>query len=108
MKTMTGLIGASLLLIASAAAAQLLPALPQAGGVSGGVLGAVRPLTDTALALPERGASLLATARLDRIADLVRAHPDQVALDPQGFPARANEVVATDPDDALISAATGT
>jgi len=105
MKTMTGLIGASLLLAASAAAAQLLPQLPQAGGVSGGVLGTVRPLTDTALALPERGVNLLA-ARLDRIADLVRAHPDQVALDPQGFPARANEVVATDPDDALISAAT--
>jgi len=106
MKTMTGLIGASLLLAASAAAAQLLPALPQPGAVAGGVLGAVRPLTDTALALPERSASLLAAARLDRIADLVRAHPDQVALDPQGFPARANEVIATDPDDALVSAAT--
>lgn len=105
MKTMRALIGASLLLAASAAAAQLLPALPQAGGVTDSVLGAVRPLTDTALAVPEQSAKQLA-ARLDRIADLVRAHPDQIALDPQGFPARAHEVVATDPDDALISAAT--
>src|SRR4051812_28958975 len=100
MKTMRALIGTSLLLAASAAAAQLLPSLPQAGGVTDGVLGAVKPLADTALAVPERGANLLA-ARLDRIADLVRAHPDQIALDPQGFPARAHEIVATDPDDAL-------
>src|SRR4051812_38615151 len=106
MKTMRALIGASLLLAASAAAAQLLPALPQAGGVTDGVLGTVKPLTDTALAVPERGANLLAAARLDRIVDLVRAHPNEIALDPQGFPARAHEVVATDPDDALVSAAT--
>lgn len=105
MKTMRALIGASLLLAASAAAAQLLPALPQVGGVTDSVLGAVKPLTDTALAVPERGASLLAAARLDRITDLVRAHPDQIALDPAGFPARAHEIVATDPDDALVSAA---
>ncbi len=39
-------------------------------------------------------------------AQLVRDHPDRIALDPDGFPARAGEVVVTDPSDALIAAAT--
>ncbi|MDH4744189.1 S8 family serine peptidase [Sphingomonas sp. CBMAI 2297] len=39
-------------------------------------------------------------------AKLVREHPDHIALDPEGFPARAGEVIVDDPDDALIARAT--
>ncbi len=95
------LIAAALAVLASAAAAQLVPGVPSVGGV----LAPVLPLVDTATRLPDRAARTLATVRLDRIRALVRANPDRIALDPDGFPARAQEVVTSDPDDALIVAA---
>ena len=89
--------------LATAAGAQLLQGLPRVGGV----LDQVGPLTDSVTQLPDRATRTLESARLDRIAALVRANPDRIAIDPQGFPARAHEVVVNDPDDALIAAATG-
>lgn len=85
-------------LAAVAAVAQLGGVLPPVGGV----VDRVAPLTDAAL----RPVATLASARLDRIAALVRDYPRQIVLDSQGFPARAGEVLVDDPDDSLIAAAT--
>lgn len=101
MKKVGILIAAILAALAGAAGAQLVPALPPAGGA----LAPLRPLTDAVTELPDRAARTLAAARLDRVGDLLRANPDRIALDPGGFPARAHEVVASDPDDALVAAA---
>jgi subtilisin family serine protease len=101
MKKANVLIAAVLAALAGAASAQLLPALPPVGGV----IAPVRPLADIVTQLPDRAARTLEAARLDRIGDLLRANPDRIALDPGGFPARAGEVVASEPDDALIAAA---
>jgi hypothetical protein len=95
------LIAAMLTALASAAGAQLVPALPPVGVA----LPSIRPLTDAVTQLPDRAARALEVARLDRVGDLLRANPDRIALDPGGFPARAHEVVASDPDDALVAAA---
>lgn len=89
------------LLAAGPARAQLLPGVPQVGGV----LGRVEPVVDDVVALPTRVAQRLEAARLDRVTALVRRHPGEIALDPDGFPARAHEVVVSDPDDTLIAAA---
>lgn len=50
-------------------------------------------------------AQRLEAVRQAAIDGLVRRYPDQIALDPQGFPARAGEVVVDDPSDALLAAA---
>jgi subtilisin family serine protease len=101
-KTPIPIIGLALAgLLATAAGAQLLQGLPRVGGV----LDQVGPLTNSVAQLPDRATHTLASARLDRIAALVRANPDRVAIDPGGFPARAHEVVVNDPDEALIAAA---
>ena len=86
---------------ASAAAAQLLHAVPSLESALRPVGGAL----DGAVEATARGARELADAHLSRIAALVRANPGRVALDPDGFPARAGEVVLSDPDAALVSAA---
>lgn len=94
-------IATALVMMASAATAQFMPGVPSIGGV----LAPLRPLVDTVTGIPDRMAQTLAATRLDRIRDLVRAYPDRIALDPTGFPARAREVVVSDPDDRLIAAA---
>ncbi len=101
MNTRTALLGASLILFASAAAAQILPSVPRIDipRVAGGVLGAANDGL-------EQSGRTLAAARLDSIAALVRAHPDRIARDPQGFAARLDEVIVTDPSDTLVAAAT--
>ena len=88
-------------LLATAAAAQLLPSVP----VVDGVLRPVGGMLDRSVDMTTRTARDLADARLSRIAALVRANPGRVALDPQGFPARAGEVVLGDPDAAVVTAA---
>ena len=87
--------------LASAAVAQLLPALPN-GGIVPRTLGLADPVQNAV----DRSVQALAQARLDRIASLVRAHPDRVARDPEGFAARAGEVIVINPQDGLIAAAT--
>lgn len=103
MRTLAFLIALGLAAAATPAAAQLLPSLPRVGDP----LGPVGPLVDRTVQLPAQAVSQLARARLDRIADLVRDHPEAIALDPDGFPARAHEVVIADPSDALLAAAAG-
>ena len=91
------------LLVPAAAAAQLLPpiaapGLPRVDDVATGVtreLGNVADVPRTAVALVRD--------RLDRITTLVRANRDTIALDDEGEPARAGEVLIDDPDDRLIS-----
>jgi hypothetical protein len=48
---------------------------------------------------------MLDQARRATIARLIRDNPDRIALDPDGFPARAGEVVIDDPKDDVIAAA---
>jgi hypothetical protein len=87
--------------LASAAVAQLGPVLPQVGGVLRPVTGAL----DTTVQGVTRTVRDLADARLSRISALVRDNLGRVVLDPQGFPARAGEIVLTDADTAVVTAA---
>ncbi|MEJ8629733.1 hypothetical protein P0F65_07525 [Sphingomonas sp. I4] len=76
--------------------ADALPSLsvPRAGGL-------LQPVDDAVRAT----ASRLEALRRETFAQLVRQHPDAITLDPQGFPARAGEVVVDAPSDTLIAAA---
>lgn len=89
---------------ATAAGAQLVPRLP---GLPLDVpsLPGARGLADDVLRAPSDAARMLDQARRAAIAQLVRDHPDRIALDPDGFPARAGEIVIDDPKDAVIAAA---
>lgn len=60
-----------------------------------------QPVEDLARA----SAARLETLRRQSVAQLVRNYPDAITLDPQGFPARAGEVVLDAPSDMLIAAA---
>ncbi|MGU3392238.1 S8 family serine peptidase [Sphingomonas sp. M1A8_2b] len=80
--------------------------VPALGDVlRGDVLRPIDQGFDRMAALSDRVAQRLADSRAARIADLVRTHPDRIAIDPDGFPARAGEVVVDDADDALIAKA---
>jgi hypothetical protein len=89
---------------ATAAGAQLVPRLP---GLPIDVpsLPGVQDLTDDVLRAPSDAARMLDQARRAAIAQLVRDNPGRVALDPDGFPARAGEIVVDDPKDGVIAAA---
>ncbi len=98
-----------------AAQAQLLPQgglggpLGSPGGLLPGAgpdLGRIDAIADRALQVPERVAGTLAEARRAAISALVRDNPGHIELDPQGFPARAGEIVVDEPGDALIARAT--
>lgn len=85
--------------------AQLLPTLPGAPiGVPG--LPRISDVADEGLRTMAEAARSLDRARRAAIAALVRDNPHRIVLDPDGFPARAGEVVLDDPDDSLISTAT--
>lgn len=101
MKTTGILIAGLSALVASAAMAQLLPSVPTVGSV----LRPVDGLLDRTMATVAQTARDVADARLSRIAALVRANPGRIALDPDGFPARASEVVMGEPDAAVLTAA---
>jgi len=98
------LIALIVLVGATAAGAQLVPRLP-ALPIDVPGLPAARGLADDVLRAPSDAARMLDQARRAAIARLVRDNPDRVALDPDGFPARAGEVVIDDPQDAVIAAA---
>lgn len=91
----------ALLLLALPGSAQLLPPLPRAGGVLDRVTGALpeldRPLDD---------ARALVREQLERTRDLVRRHPDRIALDREGNAVRARELIVLDADQAVVDAAT--
>lgn len=93
-----------LLLLALPGSAQLLPQLPRVPPVGGvvdrvtGTVGEVEGVLDDARAL--------ARQQVQRTRDLVRRHPDRIAIDPDGNAVRARELVMLDPDRAAIDAAT--
>lgn len=80
------------------------PSVPQTLGTVGRQLGEVLP--DTEL-LPEaqRIARTLTRDRLDRLREIARRNPDAIALDRDGNPVRAREVLVVDPDAELIDRA---
>ncbi len=83
------------------AGGQVLPSLP--GGIGrtlGGVGDTLRPVERT---LGE--VQGLARAQVERVRDLARRFPEQVAIDPEGNAVRAGELVMLDPDDATVRAA---
>jgi hypothetical protein len=90
---------------ATAAGAQLLPRLPTLPIDAPSLPPVARGLADDVLRAPSDAARMLDQARRAAIAQLVRDNPDRVALDPDGFPARAGEVVVDDPKDSVIAAA---
>ena len=96
----TGLIAMALCLIGPAQA-QLLPQLPRVGGVTDRVTGALPDVGDTL-----RDAQSLVRAQTERVRELVRRHPDRVAIDPDGNAVRANELIVLDADETVTQAAT--
>ena len=87
-------------LVSDATRAQILPSLPL-----GQVGGTLRPLTDAVAAVPDRAAERLSAVRLERFGSLARRYPDRIVLDPDGFPARAGELVVSDPPNGFLAAA---
>ncbi|MCX8477754.1 MAG: S8 family serine peptidase [Sphingomonas sp.] len=83
-----------------------LPSVPQTLGTVGRQLGEVLPDADL---LPEaqRIARTLTRDRLERLREIVRRNPDTIALDRDGNPVRAREIVVVDPDAELIERARG-
>ncbi|WP_230482911.1 S8 family serine peptidase [Sphingomonas sp. Leaf21] len=83
-----------------------LPSLPGGlpstiGPVVGGVVDPLRSGVDR---VARTAAETLNTVRRTAYAQLVRDHPDAIALDPNGFPARAGEVVVDAPSEAVLGA----
>ncbi|WHU04244.1 S8 family serine peptidase [Sphingomonas sp. NIBR02145] len=88
--------------LAVPAHAQLAPGLPALPLPAGQVLDRVgQEVQGVTGGVAQR----LEDVRRTAAAKLVRDNPDRIALDPDGFPARAGEVVVDDPDDALIARA---
>jgi subtilisin family serine protease len=88
-------------LLTTHVSAQLLQPAPVLGDVMG-QLGSVGTAVGD---LPARATETLANARIGRITSLIRANPARIALDQNGFPARAGEVLIDEPDNALLSIA---
>lgn len=94
------IVASALLLFAVPGSAQLLPPLPRAGGVLDRVTGALPDLDRTL-----DGARALARQQIERTRDLIRRHPDRIALDPEGNAVRARELIVLDADQAVVDAA---
>lgn len=91
--------GAMLGLAATPCSAQIVPQLPSIGGTVDRVTGAL-PVAET---LDE--ARTPVQAQVERARALVRRHPDRIALDGDGNPVRAGELIVIDADAAVASAA---
>lgn len=92
--------GAVLGLAATPCSAQIVPQLPSIGGTVDRVTGA---LPDVAGTLDE--ARTLVQAQARRARALVRGNPDRIALDGEGNPVRAGELIVIDADAAVTRAA---
>ncbi|WP_186456905.1 S8 family serine peptidase [Sphingomonas suaedae] len=100
--TRIGAIGLTLFVAATPGSAQLIPA-PQLPGVGGAVdrVTGLAPQVDRTLS----DARALVQAQTARMRDLVRRHPDRIALDARGNAARAGELIVLDADAQTIVAA---
>ncbi|WP_257575583.1 S8 family serine peptidase [Sphingomonas sanguinis] len=101
---------AGLALGVTAGRAQLVPSLPGMPSLPGGFPSVGRGISSLADPVIDRvdAASRATVQQLEQVrratfAQLVRDHPDAIALDPMGFPARAGEVVVDAPSDALLA-----
>ncbi|APX66436.1 S8 family serine peptidase [Sphingomonas sp. gentR] len=101
---------AGLALGVTAGRAQLVPSLPGMPSLPGGLPSVGRGISSLADPVIDRvnAASRATVRQLEQVrratfAQLVRDHPDAIALDPMGFPARAGEVVVGAPSDALLA-----
>ncbi len=95
----------------TAGRAQLVPSLPGMPmlpdglpSVGRGIASLADPVIDRVDAASRATVRQLEQVRRAAFAQLVRDHPDAIALDPMGFPARAGEVVVDAPSDALLAA----
>lgn len=102
---------AGLALGVTAGRAQLVPSLPGMPMLPDGLPSVGRRIASLADPVIDRvdAASRATVRQLEQVrratfAQLVRDHPDAIALDPMGFPARAGEVVVDAPSDALLAA----
>ncbi|MDZ7281729.1 S8 family serine peptidase [Sphingomonas sanguinis] len=102
---------AGLALGVTAGRAQLVPSLPGMPSLPGGLPSVGRGMASLADPVIDRvdAASRATIRQLEQVrratfAQLVRDHPNAIALDPMGFPARAGEVVVDAPSDALLTA----
>ena len=98
-------VAAALLLLCGRSYAQLLPSAPPLGGVIGGVERLTHDALDRTTGAVEgvqATARELAGARLERLRDLVREHPEFLEMTDHG-PAVRGEVVAVDPDPATLA-----
>lgn len=93
------LVTLGLLLLALPGSAQLLPQLPPIPAVPpvGSVVDHVTGTLDEVEAIARR--------QVERTRDLVRRHPDRIAIDPEGNAVRARELIVLDADQAMIDAA---
>ena len=105
------LLAAILSLAGGAARGQLLPPTPTLPPTVGGPLGGIGRIGGDALGTTAETlqgvratAAGLAEARVDRFEALVRANRDRLEMTPQG-PAVRGEVIAIDPDPAILAAA---
>ncbi|WP_095012668.1 S8 family serine peptidase [Tsuneonella mangrovi] len=105
----TVILAGALSLAAPASAQVVLPGvpLPNVGDTVGQVTGQVEGVVGEADLVTGRIARKLERARLSRITDLVRAHPDAIALDASGNPARKGVLLAMGADSASLAAAAG-
>lgn len=83
-----------------------LPSVPQTLGTVGRQLDEVLPDPDL-LPQAQRIARTLTRDRLDRLREIARRNPDAIALDRDGNPVRAREIVVVDPDADMIDRARG-
>ncbi|MGK6319137.1 S8 family serine peptidase [Sphingomonas sp. DT-204] len=98
--------------MAAAAGAQLVPQLPGLPGPVGNLPGEIadgigRTTSEVVERVRDLSPRALAAARLDRFARLVRQSRGRIALDDGGQPARAGEIVLTDPDAAVLALLAG-
>lgn len=77
-----------------------------AGNVTGALRGLAAPLDDTLGNTADR-VTRLASARIERLATIVRRNADVIELDLEGNPARKGELVLLDPDPQQVETARG-
>lgn len=101
---------AGLALGVTAGRAQLVPSLPAMPSLPGrlpsigqGISSLADPVIERVDAASRATVRQLEQVRRATFTQLVRDHPDAIALDPMGFPARAGEVVVDAPSDALLA-----